>query len=152
MAWERQEGGVAKVCLTGMKWELRRTGVVEGWRIPNLIKTWWGLNFWLTPCLVRLKDWNRAMVKIDTKYPFRLYPVMWQLPAPVLLILWYIPIIQVCEGLYTYSWMGKKTTDFKAVLEFTLKSKYIIKFARNFIFFKTGKWPLQKYQSHILRN
>ena len=22
---------------------------VESWRIPNLLKTWWGLNFWLTP-------------------------------------------------------------------------------------------------------
>ena len=40
VAWERQEGGVAKVCLKGMKWELRRKGVVESWRIPNLIKTW----------------------------------------------------------------------------------------------------------------
>ena len=25
-AWEAQEGGVAKVCLKGMKWELRRKG------------------------------------------------------------------------------------------------------------------------------
>ena len=55
---------------------------VEGWSIPNLIKTRRGLNFWLTPCLRSQNEFALPQVRTEScgKGTLRyLGPLIWNI-------------------------------------------------------------------------